>query len=137
MKRLFVVATLFCVAVSCDSSSQEGRGAPSEINRGSDEELADLHERSAILGDHWTLAELSNFFDEGLTPEEVKSRMGPKPFVHVDGTDTELMYEVLTKDRFQNGCRISSVSMVFRDGKFLYAEVGMEGVSSPSLKESE
>ncbi|MFC7339557.1 hypothetical protein ACFQY0_20365 [Haloferula chungangensis] len=137
MNRFFVVATLFFGAVSCDSSSQEGQDQSSEKNRGNAGELADLHERSAILGDDWTLAELSDFFDQGLTPEEVKLRMGPKPFENVDGSDTELMYEVLTKDRFQNGCRISSISMVFRDGKFLYAEVGMEGVSSPSMKEAE
>ncbi|MFC7339667.1 hypothetical protein ACFQY0_20955 [Haloferula chungangensis] len=132
MKRIFIVAILFCSVVSCDSSSQDEGGESSEMSQSTDQEQLELHERSAILGDHWTLAALSNFFDEDLTPEQVKSRMGPKPFVNVDGSDTELMYEVLTKERFQNGCRISSVSMVFRDGRFLYAELGMEGVSSPS-----
>ena len=127
-----MILPLFLGLISCDPSSKGGGESQSGSTHASDEEIAELHDRSAIKGDDWTLARLSDFFDESLTPEKVMDVMGPNPFIDEDGSEVEFKYEVLSRDRFQNGCRVSTVSMVFRDGKFLFGEVGMTGVSSPS-----
>jgi hypothetical protein len=84
---------------------------------------------SVIDGDAWTLAKFSDFFDEDLTAEDVKAAFGSDPMVTTEGDTTELFYALGSQKSHDNGMRIHTIKVFFRNGKFTEFEIGRVGIS--------
>lgn len=112
--KYMIVLSAYLIAIPCCDNNKEGFNG-------------------AILASEWTLSELSDFLDEGTTIEDVQNEFGEGdlgPLKSVDGDITELVYEVRSDEMYKNGVRIWTLTIYFKDGKLLNAEIGFAGISN-------
>jgi hypothetical protein len=114
MKKAVFILPLLCM--SCENPSKPSQDHQSDSLKPVDAELLG---DGIIRGDKWTLAQLSDFFDKGLSVEEVEKAFGPTPFQSVDDDVLELLYEVDSDDFFRPGVRLAAISIVFESGELI------------------
>lgn len=105
-------------AVSCQSES---------ITDNENSQIKVYLDDGRIDGYKLTLGVLSDLLDEGLTIEKTKELLGKNPLVRVDGDTTELRYAVHSNDLHQNGMRITTISITFKNGVMLDSSIGFTG----------
>ncbi|RYZ78051.1 MAG: hypothetical protein EOP04_30395, partial [Proteobacteria bacterium] len=116
--QTLVVIPAFFLLAACHENVARSEGVPvSEIDLGP----------GVVDGNKLTLGFLSDALDDGLTIESVKSILGQEPHIVVDNHMTELKYAVSTNDIYENGIRITSVTIVFKDGVLADASVDFTG----------
>lgn len=111
-KNLIITILVSLLYSSCEKSTQESLVENSNRANG------------VISGDDWTFSRFSDSLDENISIEEVKSIFGNDPYVNNDGDFTELGYEVVTPDQFQNGVRITTIKFIFEGDALLDVRIG-------------
>jgi len=78
-----------------------------------------------------TIAEFSDFFDEGTTIDDVRNRFGQKPMIVEDGDTVVLHYEMESDKMYHQGVRLHIIKITFLDGKLEDIEAGFSHISAP------
>jgi hypothetical protein len=86
-------------------------------------------DESVIDGDAWTMAQFSDFFDEDITIEDVKKAFGSDPLVTEEGQTIKLTYALGSQKIYDNGMRIQTIDVIFKNRKFTEFKIGRTGIS--------
>jgi hypothetical protein len=127
MKNYYVLSSVVSFLVfSCERRSSEENIS---LNEHEDQENSE----GVINGNEWSLSDLSDFFDEGLTIDRVVEVFGDTEVESItkEGKEiTELVYVVQSDKMHQNGVRLWTITIYFRGGVLLNVETGFTGISS-------
>lgn len=118
MKYITILVAL--ALVSCDKKN--GNDVQSVNLNSKDVNVSAID--GVIDGSAWTISDLSDFFDEGLTVEQAISAFGDTPLKRVNGDEVQLVYEILSDKLYFEGVRISTLSITFKDNKIINSEIG-------------
>lgn len=119
MKQIFNVIFLVSVAslpLVCCETKKEGSSEFVD-DRSYDTEDADLTGGKGIDGRKWTLADLSNSFDENLTLKKAFSLYGNDPGIENIEGGKILTYEIYTENSHENGVRMVFLKLKFYEDK--------------------
>jgi hypothetical protein len=112
-------------AVSCNENAG--------IRHQSDDEAVEtkLHKDyikdDMIDGYKLSLGDVSDLLDQDLTIEKAKQFFGDQAIIDEDGRSLKLTYAINSNDLYENGMRITTITLVFIEGKFNKASIGFTG----------
>lgn len=110
MKNYFVIflgIILYCV--SCENHEQENFSQKNSSAPAS----------NVIVGSDWTLSQFSDSLDDNMTTEGVMKLFGDEPTIIIDDEFKELIYEVDTKDIYEKGVRLTTITFIFEKNTLL------------------
>lgn len=88
---------------------------------------ADYIKDDMINGYKFSLGDVSDVLDQDLTIEKAKQFFGDKHIISEDGKSLKLTYAINSNDLYENGMRITTITLVFIEGKFNKASIGFTG----------
>lgn len=128
MKTKYLLLLGCVCSLSCEESSKSSQAKKAGYSTvlSTPKSLEDV---GAVDGAAWTLAELSDFFDEDTSIGKVKERFGAGPMIKADGDRVELVYAVGSERMYEPGFRIHTLRIQFDRQKFVSFELGLSGIS--------
>lgn len=120
-----VLAFLFLISCNKEINvNEEMEGRPPDTKLHS--EYAD---KSMIDGYKFTLGDVSDALDSDLTIDKAKKIFGDAPYVKEDGDVVRLKYAVNSNRLYENGMRISMLTLEFKNQKFIRSSIDFTAYS--------
>jgi hypothetical protein len=119
-----IIVTII-VAVSCNKKAA--------IHNQSNDDMVktklhkDYIKDDMIDGYKFSLGDVSDVLDQDLTPEKAKQFFGERYNISEDDKSLKLTYAINSNDLYENGMRITTITLHFIGGKFNKASIGFTG----------
>ena len=117
--------------MSCDSSDPVSENTNKEIS------TEGKKEDGMIDGNLWTLARLSDSFDSVFTISDAHKLFGNSPSVSEDGDFTEVIYGIDSSDLYQDGVRMTTISLLFEGDVLIDARIAFTTYGDPQTPRTE
>lgn len=114
LNLFYLIFVSSCLFASCENHHEITAASDKLINSDTKE----------LNGNVLTFGYFSDILDENLTIQSAKEAFGDDPLVFEDGDTVELTYAVDTDKIYENGLRITTVSITFSKGVMVDSSIG-------------